>query len=61
MWNSSDPRFYIDKFAEIIIVDVRLNNLIISLGQVYTDYGSWSIYTNFENYKCIAVDVYAII
>lgn len=52
---NTDPRYDINKHAEIVIVKPGLNGREISIAFVDTK-EDWNIFTNFENYTCIDVN-----
>lgn len=54
-WFENDPRLSVNKRANIIVVDRRSLYLKTCVGEVETKNG-WSIYLEFENYRCISAN-----
>lgn len=60
-WSKKDPRYSIDDFALIVIIRPGAGSCEVGIGSVYTGIDidgnqMWSIYTTFENRRCISAD-----
>ena len=53
MWHNKDPRYTINDFMKIVIVDLALNR--VSIGEVITEYGFY-VMTKFEDKQYISAD-----